>query len=285
MINAIYSSVDLLKTYSRLDNLLITQRIIKNHSTNTSDIRKIALNRLDLSASTAVLELGCGYGYFIESLKNRLNPLAIITGIDIVKTNKYPYLETIASIGYTGVFIEGDVSIVESMPSNSFDVIISCYSMYFFPHILQQVHRLLKDNGYLIIITHCGDSLKELTDSIQECINVIDEKKRVSPDVISINKLFHSFSNENGKELLQEYFKSIFSIDYPNSLIFTMDTMYDCIQYVEYKEELFFKEIPKDIQLRKRILNCVAFKIMQEIEENSTMKITKDDAIFICRKS
>ena len=70
--NHLYSTEDIKKTYESIQNHIRTKHIILNYSRNAGDIRKIALEGLDLSRVKRVLDLGCGYGFFTESLKGLL---------------------------------------------------------------------------------------------------------------------------------------------------------------------------------------------------------------------
>jgi ubiquinone/menaquinone biosynthesis C-methylase UbiE len=202
----VYTHKEIQSTYQRVNDLLVTKYIIKNYSTNPLDIRKVAIDGLDLKRVTRVLELGCGYGFFIEILKDQLDPSAHITGIDLVENNREAYLNTIGSIGYNGEFIRDNVEIIESFDTASMDLIIACYSLYFFPHIIHHIARVLKPNGLFITITHSKLSLNEILSMIRDCLI---EMGIDSIYTLSLQELIMSFSTENGSQLLEKYFRKI----------------------------------------------------------------------------
>lgn len=63
-------------------------QLIRRFSTNKEDIRKAALNGVNLSRCRSVLELGCAFGAFTEALRNKLHDGATITGVDIISEYK-----------------------------------------------------------------------------------------------------------------------------------------------------------------------------------------------------
>lgn len=285
MYYSIYTNDELKKTYSIVENLLYTQQIIKRHSSNNKDIRELAFNNINLSNTEKILDLGCGYGFFIETLKGRLHRNADITGIDLVNNNRYAYLETVASINYTGTFMDEDVSCIKQFPSESYDLILSSYSLYFFPRLINDVARLLKNNGLFIVITHSEKSLQEIILILIQCYNLHNVARTLNNDYFAIKKLFSEFSKENGRMLLLESFSLVEFIDYSNILNFTDKNIDDCFKYIFYKKDLFFKELlDATIVKTSMIYDCITNKIKDQLHESHHIGITKDDAIFRCFK-
>ena len=56
--------------------------IIYKHSTNKLDVRAAALDGVSLKSCKEILDLGCAFGFFTRSLKDRVDPDASILGID-----------------------------------------------------------------------------------------------------------------------------------------------------------------------------------------------------------
>ena len=275
-----YSVEEIKETYQRVHDLLVTKYIIKSYSTNTEDIRRTAINDVVLNDYRDILELGCGYGFFIEALKGRLHDNATIIGIDLVENNRDVYLQTIDSIGYRGKFIKNNVEIIENYKTSSFDLIVACYSLYFFPQIIDQISRILKPGGLFIAITHSQYSLRELIILIQECMTEIGFD---TPECMSLQGLIKSFSLENGKDILNPYFSRIELIEYKNSMIFSYKHVDDCIYYIEKKRQLLYKEVL--VSHPEKILDleiCLSRKVYEQAKKYNEFIITKDDAIFRC---
>jgi len=278
--HALFSESDIKQTYRKVHDLLITGHIIRSCSTNKNDVRDVALHDLDLSRVKRVLELGCGYGFFIEKLKGALCRNAVIQGLDLVENNREPYLHSVASIGYCGEFIEGSADCICKMESSGFDLIIACYSLYFFPHLISEIGRLLKPGGVFISITHSSFSLQEIMVLISQCL-----KKMGLPEYedIRLNKLFRAFSMENGHKLLSPFFRKIEKIDFRNKMLFSVENIDDCIFFLAKKRFLIYREIldacPKKVD---EFEFCLFRAVNDFIRENGEILLNKDDAIFRC---
>jgi ubiquinone/menaquinone biosynthesis C-methylase UbiE len=278
--NGLYSSGEITKTYEQVHDLLLTRYIIKTYSTNKNDVRDVAIAGLNLKKVKRVLELGCGYGFFIEKLKGMLNDNAVIIGVDMVENNREPFLHSVASIQYKGEFITGRADIIKEMSNESFDLIITSYSLYFFPHLLSNISRILSPTGVFIVVTHSEKALREAIEVIKNCMRNIGI--HIEEDTI-LNKLFYSFSIENGTEQLNKYFCRIEKLNYYNSVVFTYENINDCIFYIHQKKNLIYKEVIE--KMPEKVVEteqCVERKIIEYTKKNGSMTLNKNDGIFRC---
>lgn len=276
----LFSDSDICETYRDVYDLLVTRHIIRHHSSNGDDIRTLALEGLDLSGCQTVLELGCGYGFFVEALQFRLHPGAEISGIDLVESNREPFLHSVHAAGYRGKFIHGYASTISSFPQSSVDMIVASYSLYFFPEVLDAVYRALKPEGLFLAITHSSHTLEEATRFLPLCLK---EAGITQPGDLLINRLFRAFSSENGLDLLAKYFPHVEKLNYDNHLQFDSETVDDCIYYLAKKKHLIYKEIIDSFphQLLK-IEACLAQRIYRHVQEKGVITLNKNDAIFRC---
>lgn len=278
--STLYSTEDITSTYERVHDLLLTRYIIKSYSTNKLDIRDVALDGLHINNAKRVLELGCGYGFFIEKLKGLLHDSAVIIGIDMVENNREPFLHSVASIQYKGEFITGSADIIKKMPNASFDMIITSYSLYFFPYLLPEISRILAHDGVFIAITHSKNTLQEVIHVINSCMKMIGINKQ---DVSIINKLFLAFSGEDGDIQLEKYFTRVEKLDFKNSMIFPPEHIDDLIFYIEKKKNLVYKEV-LDLMPAKldEVQRCVESSIIECSKRNGSISLNKDDVVFRC---
>ena len=278
--HTLYSAEEITRTYEQVHDLLLTRYIIKNYSTNKKDIRDVALSGMNFHKAKRVLDLGCGYGFFVEKLKGILHENAVVIGIDMVENNREPFLHSVASIQYKGEFITGKAEIINEMPDSSFDLIITSYSLYFFPHLMRQISRILSPVGAFIAITHSKNTLGEAIGMLKHCMKTIGMD--VSRDTM-INKLFFTFSLENGKEQLREYFEKVEEERYPNAMIFNNENIDDCIFYIQKKRSLIYKEVIETMPDKvNEIEQCVERSIISYARNFGTMTLNKDDGVFRC---
>jgi len=282
IVENLYSRDDVVRTYRQVYDLLVTKHIINTYSTNKDDIRDIALKNLDLRGVDKILDLGCGYGFFIEKLKKRLSPAACFTGIDIVENNRDVYINSVASTGYKGQFINDDISCINRLESSSYNLVIASYSLYFFPWAINEISRVLVDGGIFVTVTHSRHALSEATDFLPGCMKKIGINP---PGEIALNKLFERFSLENGEKMLAPYFKKVEKILYQNEMVFSVENIEDCIYYLEKKRHLIYKEVME--RFPKRVVDlesCLAQSIYHFAKKNNGISLNKDDAVFRCYK-
>jgi len=277
----LYSRQDIRKTYELIQEHMRTKAIIREHALNRRDIREVALEGLDLSGVRRVLDLGCGYGFFTEKLQGRLHQGAHILGIDLVdRENRRVFLQTVKDIGYEGEFVRSRADIIRSMDESSFDMAIASYSLYFFPHLVGAIARVLSPEGVFIAVTHSKYSLREVTSFVPRCM---ERMGIVPPAEIMINRLFRAFSLEEGEEMLSPFFGRVERVIYENDLLFPLDRIGECIDYLDKKKHLIFKEVmenhPQKVGDMVSYFNDMVFAYAKE---HGRIVLTKDDAVFRC---
>jgi len=279
--DSLYSVEDIRKTYEAVRDHVETRRLISRNSVNRHDIREAALEGLDLTGVAGVLDLGCAYGFFTEKLAGRLKVGAAITGLDLVdKANKEPFLAVVESMGYRGRFVAGRADLIGDMDTGSLDLVVASYSLYFFPHLIGEIARILRPNGIFIAITHTESSLQEVIRLIPGCVRAVGVE---APGEPAIGRLLRNFSLENGEAQLREHFGRIEKIPFENDLSFPQGDIEDCIDYLGKKRNLLFKEIfdtnPKMID---EALSCFYRELRESARRQGSVVITKDDGIFRC---
>jgi ubiquinone/menaquinone biosynthesis C-methylase UbiE len=264
------------KTFSNTSLHLIAAEIIRKHSTNTADIRSVALDSLDLAQCRSILDIGCGFGFFTEALKGRIHRNATVTGIDIIAGYRDHYLETCKRSGINGLFLSEGLKPIRNFRNSSFDLILCSYALYFFSSIIPDVARILDRNGHFVIITH---SLKNMSELVTFLKNSSNEKEPPKEENIKIEEIITEFSSENGEDLLRPWFSKVQRIQYENTLIFKPEDAESLMSYFHFKCPFFISEkstgSPDVLELFERHIQIF-------FEKKSEFKINKNDAIFIC---
>jgi len=252
--------------------------IVKRHSTNPQDIRLLALKKLDLTAFRNLLDLGCGFGFFTEALQGRVHSEAKIEGIDFVKEYEPFYLETCRKAGLKGSFRALKVSSLKEYPKRSFDLILCSYALYFFPEIIPDISRILKEGGFFVAITHRQKSIGELIAAIKKILeaNRSGERKK-----LPIEEIIGRFCSENGASLLAPWFGKIEAVEYPNSLVFHREEVLALVEYFRFKGPFFLTGTGAEAETVSRLL---AAHLQKSLTTDSPYVLSKDDTIIICSR-
>jgi len=256
------------------------REIIQLHSTNKVDVREFALVGLPLKSCKAILDLGCGFGFFTRSLKGKINRKAKILGIDRIPDYRSLFLETCNSVSLTGDFKGTGVSSILTIPSKTFDMVICSYALYFFPGIIPEIARVLKPSGLFVCITHSNNHANE-------CINLVKEsivELNILPSTyLPYQELISRFDNKNGFDLLSPWFADVKEKEYSSSLLFEYTDFNNLLLYFKFKKPYF---LPNNLNIDKtnKIFEDVIDKLKTDLQAGIPFRITKDDTIFICSK-
>ncbi|MEG1027890.1 MAG: methyltransferase domain-containing protein [Oscillospiraceae bacterium] len=132
--------------------------------------------------STAVLDSGCGEGYYTNKIYDSLikaNKSVFMAGIDISK-----WAVRLASKHSTGTdFAVGSVFHLP-ISDNSIEFLINCFS----PLCLEEFHRVLKNKGYFAYVVPSPKHLWELKEQIYESPYENEEKTEQYEDFSYIEK-------------------------------------------------------------------------------------------------
>ena len=251
-------------------------KIIKAHLSNSGDIREIALQTPDISEALTILDVGCGFGYFTGGLKGLVHPDAEVTGIDMHVSYEKHYLNSCRKTGLKGKFESDGIAMIKKFDERSFDLIISSYSLYFFPEYIGRISKLLKKNGHFVVIAHAIPHMFELTSFVKEVLNAEGVEFQGE---LPYESLYRNFSSENGMELLTPYFSHVESFLYKSTLLFQDGDLDNLMKYFRFKESFF---LPVNDIKHEQLIRIVTDRVKNEMKLNGQFNITKDDCIFIC---
>jgi SAM-dependent methyltransferase len=252
-----FVEMDVLNAYSNVRAHRKIGCLVRDHSENKEDIREIAKKALGWRSVHRILNLGCGYGWFEEALDSRFD---IVVGIDLCDENRETFLRTADNISAECLFVRLELPSPIDMPSGSFDLIVSTYSLYFFSGIVSEVKRLLAPEGTFLCITHSERMLEGAEELCQ---------------LGRLRRLIERFSAENGETCLKNYFRSVDHIDYLNSLVFERRDREDLRDYVLFKKDAIASDVDSD-RFEERLL--------QELGRKGILRLNKNDRIFIARQ-
>jgi ADP-ribose pyrophosphatase YjhB (NUDIX family)/SAM-dependent methyltransferase len=269
------------QAYRDLDLHQAANCIVYGHSVNRRDIRDFALKGVDFSRVHNILDLGCGFGFSTLGFRGKLRPNTHIVGLDIQEAYQRPFLQACASVGAIGEFHASDVAELATYPPRCFDLVFSCYSLYFFPRAVSDIARVLTGDGTLVAVTHSQETLAELIRHIPPTLESLGIKV---PDLLGIQKLLRTFSSESGAELLRPSFADVERRIFRNRLRFGPDELRQVEVYLTMKKPLLLKEVYEtSTDSVGAALNRIMAALAAEAAAKGVVEFRKDDAVFVCR--
>ena len=266
----------LAKVFRDAEKHRVIADIISRHLSNKDDIRRQAFNSLNLSGSRSILDLGCGFGFFTEALKNRVHAKAKIIGVDKYPEYEWFYFQSCEKAGVKADFLSKGIKVIEQMDDHSFDLIICSYALYFFPETIHHISRILKDDGVFITITHAIPHMQEFIAYVR---SILKKSGLILTIDIPYETLISRFSDKNGTEMLQAYFSKIKMMKYKANLTFGKGDHEDLVNYFDFKQSFF---IPEVVDPNNELHDIVIAGIKEDLETRQGLKITKNDVIFVC---
>ncbi len=252
---------DIIKSYSNQSLHAEIGQIIRTHSENKTDIRKVANRLIEWGSVQRVMDLGCGYGWFEEGMKGDIEKTPkLIVGIDCLRENKPFFIQRAKRVADDAVFFKRKLLNRINFPAGYFDLVICAYALYFFPKILSEVKRILRKGGTFLAVTHSE--------------SMLEEGKRYF-DFKNLRTIIEHFSAENGEGILKKYFRNIKAVDYPNSLVFNKGEEKPLSLYIDFKREFIRKDADPDF---------VRETMLRELSRSGAFHLNKDDRIFLAKK-
>ncbi|MFU8856607.1 MAG: NUDIX domain-containing protein [Deferrisomatales bacterium] len=278
----VYDEADIEQAFRDLDLHQAVNCIVYGHSSNRRDIRDFALESVDFSRVRNILDLGCGFGFSTLGFRGKLRPDTHIVGLDIQEGYQKPFLQACDSVGAVGEFHASDVAELSTHPPHSFDLVFSCFSLYFFPEAVPEIARVLTEHGTFVAVTHSQQSWQEL---IRHIPPTLESLGLGVPELLSIQKLLRTFSAENGELLLRPSFQEVEKAVFANRLRFEPNQMEHLEVYLWMKKSLLLKEVyeASPDSIGAALLQLITAMTAEAIERGA-VEFNKDDAVFRCRR-
>ena len=224
------------------------------------------LKKLEIKPNEKIIDLGCGDGKQCFAIKNNLSK----SGIKIIGLDEHEDLIKIAKNKNNQNDIKfeiGDFDGELSFSDNSFDLVISCFAIYYAENIvktLSEIKRVLKKNGRIFFTGPMPNNKIEFNEVVEEAANskipkLIGSSRFSSEIFLAVSKNFQKAKIDQFTNVLN--FKNIEPfMEYTASALEKNRNVYD----------EFLKN--KDLNV---ILKKIEGILKEKIKANGNLKITK----------
>jgi ubiquinone/menaquinone biosynthesis C-methylase UbiE len=219
--------------YKDDSNLSVRSNLHEKHSTNKQGFFPWLFEKYEFSKGYRILELGCGNG---AQWQNRIQELP--ADCSLIMSDYSEGMVKIVWEKYSSNknMISQKVDIQNiPFPDNCFDVVIANHMLYHVPDLpkaLTEVRRVLKSGGKFYAATNGNGGMRPY---------LRNAFKQVNPE-LDFFKQELSFSLQNGKEMLSQYFEEVQRYDFEDSLAVTetqdlIDWLKSTISIASYSED------------------------------------------------
>ena len=249
---------------SRLDARF---RLHRDFSTSQQPFTRWVFDKFNITATTSILDIGCGPGYLWEENRERIHPEWEIVLIDrsfgmLVEAHK-----NLQDSMLKVLWLNSDA---QSLPLDrcAFDVVVANHMLYHLenrPRVLAEITRVMKPKGRLFAATNGRAHLLEIRELI--------ERFQINSSIWTHH---NAFSLENGEEQLRGSFERVSCVRFDDSLEVTkVEPIIAYIQSGLSAEELAANaEGLQDIQVF----------IGRQLNEDGVIRIRKETGMFIAEK-
>jgi ubiquinone/menaquinone biosynthesis C-methylase UbiE len=195
--------------YKDSSNLDIRKNFHKKYSTNSIGYADWILSNIRFFKGCRVLEVGCGTGRLWENYPELIDTFSELVLTDISKGMVDIVRENYA--GRNNIQIQAMDVLDMPFEENSFDIIVANSMLYHVNDVelaLENIHRILRDNGIYYATTFGKDGQLNYINNAMFEMGLSDSK--------NIDEI--SFSLENGREILRNYFTVVKEETYDNHL-------------------------------------------------------------------
>lgn len=182
--------------------------------------------------NSRILDAGCGCGYYLRTIKEKAK--GNYFGVDISKSA----VKLASKLDKTSNYA---VASVFDLPfeDNFFDVIACVFS----PHAFAEYHRVLKDNGKLIVVFPAEKHLYELKEILYKSATIDNNKTLESELFLSVDcqQISNLIKLENNADLVSLFQMTPYFYTTPQSAVEELKTVDSLQVTVSFNVEIFKK--------------------------------------------
>ncbi len=249
---------------SRLDARF---RLHRDFSTSQHSFPRWVFYQFDFTATTSILDIGCGPGYLWVENRERINHEWEIVLADRSLGMLAEAQKNLQNIGLNVRWLSSDAQALP-LDERAFDVVVANHMLYHVedrPGVLAEISRVMKPEGRLYAATNGRAHLCEIRELI--------ERFQLDSSIWTHHNVF---SLENGEEQLRGSFERVSCVRFDDSLDVTeVEPIIDYIQSGLSAEEL---------TANAEGLQAIKVYIGRQIKEEGGIRIRKETGMFIAEK-
>lgn len=240
------------------------------------DFPQWALNSLLWRGDETVLDIGCGYGQFYDSLRE------YVPNVDYHGMDLFPHMMSTHPAQDSGRLTVGD-AVVLPYASATFDVVMANNMLYHIQDIdaaISEIRRVMKPDGVLMATTQSVQSMPELRVLLRRAVIILTQQppSAVRPPLTASDL----FGLENGTRMLARHFYAVCRAEIPSTMIFTTPEPF--IDYLNAMREMLEIYMPSDVTWDE-VIDVLREQVMQLIHQWGEIPISRLSGVLIATDS
>lgn len=268
----IYNSNNLKELWYKDESLLKKRQALIQYDIPKISISQEIISLIDLNLDKYILDVGCGTGDLVTSLRKENNYKGKLFAVDISEGIMREGIEKNIS---GNLDINFEVSDAQNLPFNDsyFDVIIAKHMLYHVPNIekaVNEVYRTLKKGGKFIVSLNSTNTKNK----IKIIRNLVSNKFNLSWESCNDRLNIENFPLFKGyfKNIKLNSYETITNIKYPQLYVDYFDSTINSCNPIPTKETW------------KEILSLVNEIIKKEIKEKGVFTENNIFGIYLLKK-
>ena len=251
------------------DRNLAARQSIYSYQQPRLDLYNGSLDLARLRGDEAVLDIGCGNGRYLATLRSR-GHRGLVCGVDMSEG----MLRTAREGFDDGPLLVSDA---QSLPfgSDAFDAVLSMHMLYHVPDrakAIREIRRVVRPDGTALVLTNSEVHFRELDELLLECAGEI-----VSVDRVRSRASLTHFKAERAAIELEVAFSDVTA--YP----FAADLVIDAVEPVMAYARSMGAFVVDDEHELDPVLDELERRLAAMIEADGAFRVTTACACFVCR--
>ena len=224
--------------YATDENLRIRQETHDKYTIPKIAYSSWVLNTLQWHGNERVLDIGCGTGRYFDNLSQRFADIHYV-GLD-------RSMGMLTAHRASSGLVNGDAMTLP-FSDDYFDVVVAGHMLYHVEnvdHTIQEIKRVLKPHGTLLVITNSAQYMPELQFLMRRAIILLTHYGAAQVEAPPPSSA--SFGLENGTRILSRHFYAVARHDLPSSLVF--DKPEPALRYIQTIRDLREHALPEDVE-------------------------------------
>lgn len=244
--------------YRNSNNLNIRIKLHEKYSTNKKGFNNWVVENYSIDYGIKILEIGCGTGI---TWKDKTHLIEKCEEVRFTDLSERMLLEAEKNIGKKDNFYFEQVN-AENLPypNENFDIVIANMMLYHIPNLenaINEIKRVMKPKAIFYSATYGENGVES---NINKILNIKDDRE-------------HTFTLQNGENVLSKYFGSVEKLEYIDQLNITEKD--DLIEYIQSFQEMNEWKNYSEQELKDKI---------SKYENDGVITIPKEYGMFVSMK-